>query len=141
MTPIFPAIASDLRFIVANLSEQNRGEQQAFGLTDAHLVARLTALMDRGHSETLVFDGKPAYASGVADGYLWFIATAAWFDLGIAGIRIARERVALVRRAEGKPLISLSRSPHPSAPRWFKALGFVENCEHNVDGERMFVYP
>jgi len=141
VTPIFPAIASDLRYIVANLSQQNRNEQQVFGLSDAQLVARLTALADRGHSETLMVDGKPAYASGVSDGYLWFIATAAWFDLGIAGIRIARERVAMVRRAEGKPMISLSRSTHPGAARWFKLLGFVENREHNIDGERMFVYP
>ena len=126
---------------MANLSEQNRSEQQVFGLTDDQLVARLTSLMDRGHSETLMLDGRPAYASGVADGYLWFIATQAWFELGIAGIRIARKRVAMVRRAEGKPMISLSRSTHPGAPRWFTLLGFVENREHNVDGERMFVYP
>ena len=141
MTPIFPAIASDLRYIVANLSEQNRSEQEAFGLTDAQLVARLTALMDTGHSETLMLDGHPAYASGVSNGYTWFVATEAWFGLGITGIRVARERLALVRRAEGKPMASLSRSTHPGAARWFKLLGFVENREHNVDGERMFVYP
>lgn len=140
MTPIFPAIASDLRFIVANLSDQNRGEQRAFGLTDAQLVSRLTKLMDRGHSEAVTVDGQPAAALGIADGYTWFVATEAFFSLGIKGVRYARERMATLRKVEGKALTSLSRSPHPGTARWFKALGFVENCEHNVDGERMFVY-
>lgn len=141
MNPVLPASTADLIYIVANLSEQNRNEQRAFKLTDARLIQHLSALIDRGHSETLFLEGRPAYASGVVDGFTWFVATDAFFGLGIKGIRHARERMALVRKVEGKPLISLSRSTHPGTPKWFRALGFTEKPMRSVDGERMFVYP
>lgn len=142
MTPVFPATRDDLKYIVANLSAQNVAEQDVFGLTDEQLLAKLSSFLRTGtHSETMFRDGKPIYALGLVDGFTWFVCTKAAWDLGIAGIRIGRDRMKRLRAVEGRPLISISRSPHPDAARWFRALGFTEKPMRSVDGARMFVYP
>lgn len=142
MNPVFPATVEDLRRIIARLSARNRAEQEVFGLTDAQLLARLAkCLRDGTHSETMFENGQPVYAMGVVDGFTWFIATEEWWAAGLAGVRLGRERMKAIRRAEGKPLISLSRSPRADAAKWFRLLGFEERPMRSVDGERMFVYP
>lgn len=142
LTPVFPVTTSDLVYIMANLSEQTRAEQAVMGLSDAELMAKLQEFIRNGsHSETLWQDGHPIYALGLIDGFTWFVCTKAAWDLGTAGVRIGRQRMRALRNAEQRPLISLSRSPHPDAPRWFRALGFEERPLRSVDGTRMFVYP
>lgn len=140
MTPIYPATADDIAYIIKHLSEQNKAERDVLGWSNNDLYRRLAPLLARGHSETVIVDGHPLYVFGVTDGFTWFLCTAAAFAAGLKGIRFARQRVVAVRNAEGKPLICISRSPHPDAARWFKALGFVEKPMRSVDGERMFVY-
>lgn len=141
MTPVIPAFPDDIVYVIKHLSAQNKAEQEAVGWSNDDLYRRLVPLLRRGHSETVIQDGHPLYVFGVADGFTWFICTDAAFAAGLKGIRFARERTAAVRRAEGKPLICISHSPHPDAARWFKALGFVEKPMRSVDDGRMFVYP
>lgn len=137
---VIPANRGDIEYICKHLSAQNLAEQKAVGWTDYDLLRRITGLLDKGPSEACYEDGNPLYVFGIADGFTWFLCTDAAFAKGTAGIRYGRKRVAAVRAAEGRPLICVSRSPHPDAARWFRALGFVEKPMRSVDGSRCFVY-
>jgi hypothetical protein len=134
----------DIRHVVDHLSLQNDAERQAIGLSKKELVDLLLALAADGHSEVAMRDGFPIAAYGVKtspDGQFndtWFIAAGRFFDMGVAGFRYGRTRVAYFRERYGLPLRALSWSPVAEAPKWFKSFGFVDSGV--VDGCRVFIY-
>lgn len=134
----------DIRQIVEHLSVQNDAERRSVGLTENQLIELLTGLAGTGHSEVELHEGRPVAAFGVnvsSDGAFnntWFIATSRFFEMGVAGIRFARTRIKYYRERYELPLRSISLSPVAEAPKWFRALGFVE--AGHVDGCRVFVY-
>jgi hypothetical protein len=141
-----PATGWDIQFILRQLSAQNEAEREIIGLSMAEAIAHLTSLLDKGPSETTMVEGRPAAAFGIVIDdespfhNTWFIATRAAFASGVAGLRYSRTRVAYYRKRFGKPLRSISFSPLPEAPRWFKMLGFDEETGPGVDGARVFIY-
>lgn len=143
MMRLAPATGWDIRSILKGLSSQNTAERLVLGLAPEELQRRLTDLAAGGHSEIAMHEGAPIAAFGVnesPDGYneTWFIATDRFFAMGVSGLRYARTRLKYYRERYEKPLRSISLSPVAEAPKWFKALGFVEVA--GVDGCRVFVY-
>lgn len=141
-----PVTGWDIHFILRHLAAQNEAEREIIGLSTADAIAHLMSLLDKGPSETTMVEGLPAAAFGlVLDdespyNNTWFVATPAAFASGVAGLRYSRTRVAYYRKRFGKPLRSISFSPLPAAPRWFKMLGFEEETALGVDGAKVFIY-
>lgn len=108
--------------ILANLSKQNRGELAVAGLTLKDALVLAEEYLRHGVTTVGLLDGYPVVAFGVLHtGNTWFMATDAFWDLGLSGVRFARR---FLQEHCDRPLHTLTLSPHPDVERWFKALGY-----------------
>lgn len=136
-----PAALWHVHDVLLNLSEQNFDELEALRLTKWEAFKRIRDMMENGEATAMLVNGRPVCVFGVVwepVGYhrTWFVATQAYWDLGMTGVRHARRFLADASRKG--PLITGSASPHPAVERWFRLLGY-EKLEEK-DGVKWFKY-
>lgn len=140
---------SDVYDILKDLSEINKRELETiFGTSNWWKAIPLTKeFMAAGPADVLVENGKPVCILGHMPHSLytmhrvtWFLGTQSFFD-NIAARTVATGRRYLrgvQQRYPGANFYSYSKSDHPQAERWFRALGFVVQWE---GGSKVYVLP
>lgn len=140
---------SDVYEILQNLSDINRQELNAiFGTSDPWRALPLAKeFMAAGPADVLEEDGKPVCLLGHLPHSLytmhrvtWFLATQSFFA-NLAARTVAMGRRYLRGIQQNYPsanFYSYSKSTHPDAARWFKALGFTVQWDN---GSKVFTLP
>jgi hypothetical protein len=118
---VTPATLSDLRHVVDNLSTQNQAEQEILGNT--RWMTLKTAYQWLDGAVTAWWHEDPGFIFGIRPNHTsWFLATQQYFDGGAKAILAGRHFVRQMRTLHGG-FVTLSRSPHPDADRWFRLIG------------------
>lgn len=131
---------SDVYNIIQDLSDQNRAEHVAMGLTEWQVLKDAAAWVKEWPTVTGWIDDKPAFVFGVLgveQKLTWFLGTKAYFKSGAVGVLGARRILRQAKEKHG-PLLTISQSLHPDVDRWFTLLGF-EKIEDNGQ-RRVFRY-
>lgn len=135
------ATIGDIYALGEDLSEISKAElQMIFGENWWSAIAQVKQFLKAGPADVLLMDGKPICALGhmphsvyTSDRVTWFLAAAAYFNLGARGVIYGRNYMKMLQRNyPGINFYSYSKSPHPHVARWFRLCGYVKTADGYV---------
>lgn len=128
------ATEAEVDEIMRTPSAITASEVENAGVTFAHALRTLKGFMRQGSADVLFLAGSPAALLGHMPHpftperrMFWFIASQAFFDLGLKGVRYTKGYLDRLRKEQpGVAFESFTYSTHPATGRWFQVIGFEE---------------